>query len=111
MSYDEEEQLTKKQRREEARAQRKALEAAEHAGVARRKHLTLIGGSLAVLVYSRYHALPVYGFPGGFQESWAVRGAKPAAWFESAVIVLSLMGAATCLHRPRRVERGRGHDR
>ena len=60
-------------------------------------------GSLAVLVYSRYHALPVYGFPGGFQESWAVKGAKPAAWFESAVVVLSLLGAATCLHRPRRV--------
>src|SRR4051794_1991159 len=60
-------------------------------------------GSLAVVVPSRYHALPVYGFPGGFQESWGVRGAKPAAWLESAVIVLSLLGAATCLHRPRRV--------
>src|SRR5437773_2661789 len=42
MSYDEEAQLTKKQRREEARAQRKALEAAEHAGVARRKRLASI---------------------------------------------------------------------
>jgi hypothetical protein len=51
-------------------------------------------GSLAVLVYSRYHPLPVYGFPGGFQESWDVTGAKPAAAFESAAVVLSLIGAA-----------------
>src|SRR3954453_12204939 len=56
--------------------------------------------SLAVLVYSRYHALPVYGYPGGFQESWAVRGAKPAAWLERAAIVASLLGAAASLRRP-----------
>jgi hypothetical protein len=49
-------------------------------------------GSLAVLVYSRYHALPVYGFSGGFQEGWGVTGAKPAAVFESLAIVLSLAG-------------------
>ena len=49
-------------------------------------------GSLAVLVYSRYHALPVYGFPGGFQETWDVSGAKPAAWFEGAALALSLLG-------------------
>lgn len=49
-------------------------------------------GSLAVLVYSRYHALPVYGFPDGFQETWDVSGAKPAAWVESVALALSLLG-------------------
>jgi hypothetical protein len=49
-------------------------------------------GSLAVLVYSRYRSLPVYGFPGGFQEGWGVPGAKPAAAFESLAVVLSLAG-------------------
>ena len=52
-------------------------------------------GSLAVLVYSRYHALPVYGFTGGFQESWDVRGAKPAAVAEGLALLLSLVGVAT----------------
>jgi hypothetical protein len=51
-------------------------------------------GSLGVLVYSRYRALPVYGFPGGFQETWDVSGAKPAAAFESAALLLSLLGTA-----------------
>ena len=51
-------------------------------------------GSLAVLVYSRYHSLPVPGFPGGFQESWDVEGAKQAAAFESAALLLSLIGGA-----------------
>jgi len=51
-------------------------------------------GSLAVLVYSRYRALPVYGFPGGFQESWDVSGAKLAAGFESAALVLAVVGTA-----------------
>ena len=32
-------------------------------------------GSLAVLVYSRYKTIPIYGFPSGFQESWSVEGA------------------------------------
>jgi hypothetical protein len=49
--------------------------------------------SLAVLVYSRKHTIPVYGFPPGFQESWDVRGARPAAWFETAALVLSAIGA------------------
>jgi hypothetical protein len=51
-------------------------------------------GSLAVLVYSRYKALPIYGLDGGFQETWAVKGAKPAAYFEGAAIVLTAAGAA-----------------
>ena len=49
-------------------------------------------GSLAVLVYSRSHTIPVYGFSGGFQESWDVKGAKLAAAFESAALLLSLIG-------------------
>ncbi|MCU1587843.1 MAG: hypothetical protein JWN31_1336 [Frankiales bacterium] len=53
--------------------------------------------SLAVLVYSRSHTIPVYGFPPGFQESWDVRGAKPAAYFETAALVLSAVGAALSL--------------
>jgi hypothetical protein len=49
-------------------------------------------GSLAVLVYSRQRCLPVYGFDGCFQESWAVQGAKAAAWFEGAALLLALAG-------------------
>ena len=59
-------------------------------------------GSLAVLVYSRYKTIPVYGFPGGFQESWSTRGAKAAAWFEGLALALSLAGAALA-------RRGRQH--
>ena len=51
-------------------------------------------GSLAVLVYSRYKTIPVYGLPGGFTETWDARGAKLAAAFESAALLLTLIGAA-----------------
>jgi hypothetical protein len=51
-------------------------------------------GSLAVLVYSRYKTIPVYGLPGGFSESWSTKGAKPAAWFEGAALLLTLAGSA-----------------
>jgi hypothetical protein len=47
-------------------------------------------GSLAVLVYSRYRMIPVYGFPGGFREGWDVADAKPVAWLEGITIMLSL---------------------
>lgn len=50
--------------------------------------------SLAVITYSRYRCLPIYGFDGCFQESWGVEGARPAAYFEGAAIVLSAVGAA-----------------
>ena len=40
---DDEEDLTRKQRREQARAERKALEEAEAAGAARRTRLTQLG--------------------------------------------------------------------
>ena len=45
-----EEDLTRKQRREQARAERKALEEAEAASVVRRKRLTQLGGAVAVVV-------------------------------------------------------------
>ena len=51
-------------------------------------------GSLAVLVYSRYRSLPVVGLPNGFRESWSVEGAKLAASFEAAALLLSMIGAA-----------------
>lgn len=66
-------------------------------------------GSLAVLVYSRYKTIPVPGFPGGFMETWQARGAKPAAAFEAAALVLSAVGAATspqARSRWRRTRRG-----
>lgn len=49
-------------------------------------------GSLAVLVYSRYKTIPVYGFGPGFSETWDAKGAKLAAGFESAALLLSLIG-------------------
>jgi hypothetical protein len=54
---------------------------------------TFAAGSLAVLVYSRYRTIPVYGFPGGFQEGWNSDGAEPVAWLEGIALALSLAGA------------------
>ena len=56
-------------------------------------------GSLAVLVYSRYETIPIYGFPPGFQETWMAKGAQQAAVFEGAAIVLALAGAALARRR------------
>lgn len=61
--------------------------------------LGFAAASLAVLVYSRYKTIPIYGFPPGFMESWSVKGAKPAAYFEVAALVLSAVGAALA-YRP-----------
>ena len=36
----------------------------------------------------------------GFQESWAVEGAKLAAWFEGTALGLSLLGGAWSAARP-----------
>jgi hypothetical protein len=86
MSYrTDEEQLTKKQRREEARAQRKALEEAERAGAARRKRLTLIGGPLGVLAVVAVVAILATSGGGGsppVNGSGASAGlqATPAPW-------------------------------
>jgi hypothetical protein len=55
--------------------------------------------SLGGLVYSRYRCLPVPGFDGCFQETWAVRGAKPALAFEVATLVLSALALTLTLTR------------
>ena len=52
-----EEQLTRKQRREQARTERKALEAAEQASTVRRKRLTMIGVPLGALAVAAIIAL------------------------------------------------------
>jgi hypothetical protein len=52
-----EEQLTRKQRREQARTERKALEAAEQASTVRRKRLTVIGVPLGALAVAAVIAL------------------------------------------------------
>lgn len=51
-------------------------------------------GSIAVLVYSRYNCLPIPGFDGCFQETWAVQGAQPALAFELAALALSAVALA-----------------
>ncbi len=56
-------------------------------------------GSLAVLVYSRSNCLPIYGFDGCYSESWSVEGAKNAAYFETAALVLAAVGALTARRR------------
>ncbi|MDX6215748.1 MAG: hypothetical protein QOG99_1332 [Frankiales bacterium] len=57
-------------------------------------------GSLAVLVYSRYRTIPVYGFPGGFQEGWDADEAKPVAWIEGIALALSLAGVLKATRSP-----------
>ncbi len=59
-------------------------------------------GSLAVLVYSRSNCLPIYGFDGCFLETWSVEGAKNAAYFETAALVLAAVGALTARATSRR---------
>jgi protein-disulfide isomerase len=49
-AFGEEEELTRKQRREQARAERKALEEAEASGAVRRKRLTQLGIAGAVVI-------------------------------------------------------------
>lgn len=56
--------------------------------------LGLAVSSLAVLTYSRYKSIPIYGFDGGFQESWDASGAKLAAAFEGLAVLATGAGAA-----------------
>jgi protein-disulfide isomerase len=60
-----EEDLTRKQRREQARAERKALEEAEAAGAARRKRLTQLGAVVGVVVVAIVIVLIASGGGGG----------------------------------------------
>jgi protein-disulfide isomerase len=69
-----EEELTRKQRREQARAERKALEEAEAAGAARRKRLTQLGVVAGVVVVAIVIILIASGggsSPGGKVEKGA----------------------------------------
>ena len=81
-----EERLTKTQRREQARAERKALEEAERTGAARRKSLTLIGGALGVLVVVAVVAVAATGGGGGSKKAISGAGVSaglrvtPAPW-------------------------------
>jgi protein-disulfide isomerase len=70
-----EEDLTRKQRREQARSERKALEEAEAAGAARRTRLTQLGVVLAVVVIAIVIVLIATG--GGSSNKGIVK--KPAA--------------------------------
>jgi protein-disulfide isomerase len=62
---DSEEDLTRKQRREQARAERKALEEAEAASAARRKRLTQLGAIVGVVVVAIVIVLIASGGGGG----------------------------------------------
>jgi protein-disulfide isomerase len=70
-----EEDLTRKQRREQAREQRKALEQAEAAGAARRQRLTQLGVVVAVIVVAIVVVLIATGSGG----SKAVKSGTPQA--------------------------------
>jgi protein-disulfide isomerase len=71
-----EEDLTRKQRREQARAERKALEEAEAAGAARRRRLTQLGGVVAVVVVA---IVVVLIATSGGGKSKAVQSGTPAS--------------------------------
>lgn len=75
-----EEQLTRKQRREQARSERKALEAAEQANAARRKHLTVIGAVLGALAVA---AVVVLISTGGGGRSAHVVGSGASAGLQT----------------------------
>ena len=60
-----EEDLTRKQRREQARAQRRAVEEAQAAGATRRTRMQLLGGAVAVVVVAIVIVLIASGSGGG----------------------------------------------
>jgi protein-disulfide isomerase len=71
-----EEDLTRKQRREQARTQRKALEEAEAAGAARRTRLTQLGVVVAVIVVAIVVVLIATGGGGSKAPKVGSSGAK-----------------------------------
>ncbi len=81
-----EEQLTKTQRREQARAERKVLEEDERSRATRRKRLTLIGGPLGVLAVAAVVAVVATSGGGGGKKAVSGSGAlaglqaTPAPW-------------------------------
>jgi hypothetical protein len=80
-SHLDEEQLTRKQRREQARAERKALEAAEQASATRRKRLTMIGVPIGALVVAA--VIVLIASSGGGGSKTAVSGAGAAAGLQA----------------------------
>ncbi len=87
-----EEDLTRKQRREQARTERKALEEAEAANAARRTRLTQLGSVVAVVVVAIVVILIATG--GGGSKSAIVKpGSASAASTEKTVT--SLIGGIT----------------
>jgi hypothetical protein len=84
-SSTDEKQLTRKQRREQARTERKALEAAEQASTVRRKRLTMIGvplGGLAIAAVVALIATSSGGKSAHVTGAGASAGlqATPAPW-------------------------------
>jgi hypothetical protein len=81
-----EEQLTRKQRREQARVERKALEAAHVASATRRKRFTMIGGVLTGLAVAAIAVLIATNGGGGSKKTVSGVGvaaglqATPAPW-------------------------------
>src|SRR6478752_4811682 len=71
-----EEDLTRKQRREQARAERKALEEAQASGAARRRRLTQLGAVVAVVIVA---VVVVLVASGGGGKSKAVPSNSPQA--------------------------------
>ena len=67
------EELTRKQRREQARADRRALEEAEVAGAARRRRLQLLGGVVAIVVVA---IVAVLVATGGGEKKGLVKGSE-----------------------------------
>lgn len=82
-----EEDLTRKQKREQARADRKAMEEAEAAGALRRKRLTTLGIAAAVVVVAIVVIAVAAGSGGGSKkvESGSAEAKATAATVETTV--------------------------
>jgi protein-disulfide isomerase len=77
-----EEDLTRKERREQARSQRRALEEAEAAGAARRRRLTQLASVVAVVVVA---IVVILVATGGGGSKKITPGSKPAAETQKTV--------------------------
>jgi len=101
-SADAEEDPTRKQRREQARAERKALEEAEAAGAARRRRLQLLGGTIGVVVVAIVIVLIATGGSSGNNSSLATGKSKVnAVTKEVASLIGGIPQQANALGNPR----------
>jgi protein-disulfide isomerase len=99
---DDEQDLTRKQRREQARAERKALEEAEAAGAARRKRLIQLGsvaGVVVVIVVVILAATGGGGSNGGIQTS--TEGKPPPAVAEVTALLQGIPQNGNTLGNPK----------